>query len=97
MNAHTATPGVWQAKERSAPPTDGIGSLHRNNRDANADIICRAANCQEDLDAIAKIFERTNEYEINRSTREGDDEGARMKLPMLAKVQQAIAVAEGRL
>lgn len=42
----------------------------------------------------AKLLERTIVYEITRSNREGDYEGARMKYITLAQVRAAIAKAE---
>ena len=44
---------------------------------------------------MAKLFERSIVYEIKRSERDGDDEGARLKSFTLAEVRAAIAAAKG--
>jgi len=44
---------------------------------------------------IARLFERTIEWEIKRSLRDGDDEGARLKIATLNQVLAAIKLATG--
>lgn len=55
--------------------------------------IARLNIAQEALLEMAKLFEKTAEYEIRRSEQEGDDEGARMKTLTLNLIRQAIALA----
>jgi hypothetical protein len=46
-----------------------------------------------DLLELARLFERTIEYEIRRSIADGDDEGARLKWTTLNMVRVAIRKA----
>lgn len=45
---------------------------------------------------MTKLLERSIVYEIKKSEREGDDEGARCKFITLAQARAAIAKAEAR-
>lgn len=44
---------------------------------------------------MAELFERTVLYEIKRSSNEGDDEGVRLKLIILAEIRAVLAFARG--
>jgi hypothetical protein len=60
--------------------------------EANAALIVAAP----DLLEMTKLLERSLVYEIKKSEREGDDEGARLKSFTLAQCRAVINKAEGR-
>lgn len=55
-----------------------------------------AARLNAELLALAKLFAETIRYELRRSAKAGDDEGVTLKGFTLARVETAIAAAEGR-
>jgi hypothetical protein len=58
--------------------------------------VAAAARSNGELLALAKLFAETIRYEQRRSAKEGDDEGVTLKGFTLARVETAIAAAEGR-
>ena len=71
--------------------TDAQFGLWRDGaeREANARLIAAAPELFE----LVKLFERTIEYEIRKSSLAGDDEGARMKAVTLGMVREVLAKA----
>lgn len=60
--------------------------------EANAGLISAAPELLE----LARLFESTIEYEIRKSEKDGDTEGANLKRVTLNLTRAAIAKAEGR-
>lgn len=92
------TLGPWWADEFYVyAGSDCIGMCDTDNGSdaryaANALLMAAAP----DLLEMAKLFERCVEYEIRRSRKDGDEEGARLKTVTLNLIRNAIAKAEGR-
>lgn len=64
-----------------------------------ADFIVAAVNqvaTASDLLPWVKLLEQSVAYEIRKSRKEGDEEGARLKIGTLNMVRDAIAKAEGK-
>lgn len=61
-------------------------------READACLVMMAPELLEQ----AKLFAKCIEWEIRKATRDGDDEGARLKAATLNRCLEVIAKAEGR-
>ncbi len=97
MTEHT--PGPWRIQPTSMKGQFLVagGDLREGDgfslqfSEGNARLIAAAP----DLLKLAKLLERSLVYEIKKSDREGDEEGARLKFFTLAEVREVIAKAEG--
>jgi hypothetical protein len=68
--------------------------LQKANR-GQAEFLRTAAEVADDLLAMTQLLERSLVYEIAKSKREGDDEGANMKRLTLVQVRAVLAKATG--
>lgn len=56
--------------------------------------IARDLNCHGELLELTKLLKQVLEYEIRKARRDGDEEGANLKLFNLDRCERAIAAAE---
>lgn len=63
--------------------------------EANAAFIVRACNAHDELVDMAELLVRTLDYHISRDQKNGDEEGARLKMVTRNQVQIVLAKARG--